>query len=81
MPLKLQLEFYLQVEHSTILWLVSIVWPIALPCHGRGQGFKSPTGRQVLESWQSGRMQEFAKFQVAEMLPIGSNPILSARNY
>ena len=28
-------------------WLVSIVWPIALPCHGRGHRFKSGTGRQI----------------------------------
>lgn len=32
-----------------------------------------------MEDWQSGRMQEFAKFQVGEIRPIGSNPISSAK--
>ena len=34
-----------------------------------------------MEDWQSGRMQEFAKFQVGEIRPIGSNPISSATEF
>jgi hypothetical protein len=30
-----------------LYWLVSIVWPIAPPCHGGGHRFESGTGRQV----------------------------------
>ena len=36
-----------QIALNNDNWLVSIVWLNALPCHGRDQGFKSPTSRQV----------------------------------
>ena len=49
--------------------------------HGEKRRFDSWPSQINMEDWQSGRMQEFAKLQVAEMLPIGSNPISSAKRH